>query len=188
MTGFDWVIIIILVISTVLGVIRGFVREALSILSWIVALWLASTFCAQAGEYITQFVAIPAPAFRVAAGFAAIFVITLFVFSLVSYLLTKLLVRDGVKGTDRVLGLGFGFLRAVAIVALLMVAIKGLGLNNSDWWNKSQLISHFQPVAGYLESVLPEEWRSDVSSESSIVPDSEEVLKQNAVQEKTNGV
>jgi len=169
MTGIDLVIAIVLAVSVVIGFMRGFIREALSIVSWIMAIWLALTFCTQAGDFIGQYFSIPAEGFRTAAGFAIVFIGTLFLFSIVSYLITKLLVKDAIKGTDRVLGIGFGVLRAGAIVVAVILVLRGMGMENSDWWQSSVSIGYLEPVANYVEEFLPEQLQSSVNEQESSV-------------------
>ncbi|MFT6409099.1 MAG: membrane protein required for colicin V production, partial [Arenicella sp.] len=119
MGGFDWIIAAIFVVSILVGIFRGFIKESLSLISWILAIWLAFNYCGQAGEFIHQYINIPAPKFREWAGFALVFIATLFIFSVISYIITKIFVRGPIKGVDRVLGLGFGALRGAAIVVAL---------------------------------------------------------------------
>ena len=177
MSGFDWVIIAIFVLSILIGIFRGFIREALSLASWILAFWLALTFCVPAGDYINQFVSIPAEAFRMAAGFAAVFIITLFVFSIVSFLINKLIANKAIKGADRFLGSIFGAIRAVAVIIIIIIFFRGLGLDNNNWWKHSNLIGYFVPAADYFEQLLPQSLRS---SEEEINEQVEEELSESS--------
>ena len=65
----DLVILVVFILSIIVGIFRGFIRDSLSIASWIVAFWLARTYDSEVGDYLTQYVDIPAEAFRIAAGF-----------------------------------------------------------------------------------------------------------------------
>jgi len=167
MGGFDLIIAAIFLISIIVGVMRGFIREALSIVSWIMAIWLGITFCDPAGDFIAQYFSIPADQFRTAAGFALVFISTLFAFSLLSYLISKLLVKGAVKGTDRVLGIGFGLARGGAIVVALFLVARGMGMENSDWWQNSKYLGYFEPAANYVETMLPDGLQSADSAEGS---------------------
>ena len=160
MTGIDLVIIIIFVVSILVGVMRGFIRESLSIASWILAIWLALTFSTQAGDFIGSYFTIPAAGFRAGAGFAVVFIGTLFVFSVISWVITKILVKGPIKGTDRVLGIGFGAVRAAAIVVAIMLVLRGLGMANSEWWQQSSGIAYLEPLANHVEKMLPEQLQS----------------------------
>ena len=155
MTGVDIAILLITLISVVVGIMRGFIRESLSVVSWVVAIWLAITYCKEAGEYLSNYVSISTPALQVALGFASVFVICLLVFALVTFLIHKIIVQDAIKGTDRVLGVFFGVFRAVLIVAGLMVLGRGIDMPSSEWWQSSTLIAHLEPAADILQSLLP---------------------------------
>jgi len=169
MGGFDWIIAAVFLVSIVVGIFRGFVKEALSITSWIVSIWLAFTFCAEAGEFIHQYIRIPTPKFREWAGFALIFVAGLFVFAIISYAITKIFVRGPIKGVDRVLGLGFGAVRAAAIIVALLVVARGFGFDSSDWWQNSKYLSKFEPMMNYVEDLFPEKWQSDSDLPKAII-------------------
>ncbi len=155
MGGFDWIIAAIFLVSILVGIFRGFIKESLSLVSWILAIWLAFNFCNQAGEFIHQYIEIPAPKFREWAGFALVFISTLFVFSVITYIVTKVFVRGPIKGIDRVLGLGFGGVRGAAIVVALLVVAKGFGMESSDWWQNSQHIGKFEPFIETVEELFP---------------------------------
>jgi len=175
MGGFDWVIAAILLVSVVVGVMRGFIKEALSLASWVVALWLGITFCHEAGDFIASYINIPADVFRVSAGFALIFIVTLFVFAIITFVITKLFVHGPIKGTDRVLGIAFGAVRAGAIVVAIILVTRGMGLDNSGWWQNSQYLPRFIPVADYIEPLLPKQLQSKPSEQDSL---EQQVIKQ----------
>lgn len=161
MTAFDLVLLAIFIISTVVGVMRGFVKEALSIISWILAFWLGYTYCVEAGEWLAQFASLGEGKIRNTAGFALVFVGTMFVFAIVSYAITKLLVRGPIKGVDRVLGIATGIVRAIAISAVLMVLMQALGMNTSAFWKESKFVPHLMPAVEFAQKVLPKLWQSD---------------------------
>ncbi len=161
MTAFDLIILAIFVISTVVGVMRGFVKEALSIISWIVAFWLAYTYCVEAGEWLAQFASLGDGTIRNTAGFILLFVVTLFAFAIVSYVITSLIVRGPIKGVDRVLGIATGFVRGVAIAAVLLVLMQALGMNSSGFWKDSRFVPHLMPAVEFMQRVLPRLWQSD---------------------------
>lgn len=168
MSGFDIVIAGIFVISMVVGIMRGLIKEALSIISWIGAIWLAITFKVTAGDWFAQFVNIPNATFRSWLGFALVFVVTLFTFAVVNYLITKLLVRGPIKATDRLLGVLFGGVRAGLIVVALIIVVRGLGMSDADWWNESTLNMYFVPAADIIEPLVFEQLPDSVNDESSI--------------------
>lgn len=156
----DIFIAVIVVISLIVGLVRGFVREVLSIIGWIVSVWIAFSFGNVAGEFIHQYVSLPAEAFRVSAGFIALFILSLFTFSILNWLIMKLLSKAPIKGIDRFLGMIFGLARAVAIIAIVIVIGRGFNMNESSWWQRSVSVGYFNPAANFLEALLPEQLRS----------------------------
>jgi membrane protein required for colicin V production len=172
----DILIAIVVVISLIVGLVRGFVKEVLSIIGWIAAAWLAFTFGSNAGELIHQYVELPAEAFRTSAGFISVFVVSLFVFSVVNWLIAKILSKAPIKGIDRFLGMLFGAVRAVAVIAIVIVIGRGFNMNESAWWQRSVSVAYFNPAADVLESLLPARFQSnppevDANAEPSQMPE-----------------
>ncbi len=168
MSGFDWIIAAIFLISILVGILRGFIKEVLSLTSWILAFWLGNRFCQEAGEFLSGFINIPAEAFRIAAGFALVFIGTLFLFAIISFAISKLFMHGAIKGTDRVLGVVSGAVRAGAIVVAIILVARGLGFDNSQWWNQSKLMPHFMPVANYVEPLLPKKLQSSSDEDEAL--------------------
>jgi membrane protein required for colicin V production len=93
---------------------------------------------------------------RTAAGFVIILLGTLLAGGIVNTILSFILKRSGLNGTDRTLGMVFGFVRGVFIVALMMAAVKMTSLPYQDYEKKSILYSHFDPVVTVISGHLPE--------------------------------
>jgi len=153
MTILDIGIIIIGVISLLVGLMRGFVREVLSVITWVAAIWLGLNYYSMVGEYFKG--TINQELFRNVAGFAAIFFAVLIVCSLISYLVNKLVTKTGIKGTDRVLGSVFGIFRALLIIVLLLLIGRSVNLQENNAWKNSQLVSHFEPIVEIVNDLLP---------------------------------
>ncbi len=149
----DFVIIAIVVISAIIGVVRGFVREAISLGFLIIAFWLGYTYSEQLGELLNGHVA--NPNIRLVVGFFAIFVIVLIIGSFISFLLVKLVHKTGLSGTDRLIGFIFGLLRGILLIALLLLLAKATGFDNTSWYKNSMLIPYFKDLVSWLQSLLP---------------------------------
>ena len=149
----DIAIIIVIVISLLIGVFRGFIREILSLFSWLSALWLAYTYASMGAVYLEPYV--DQPPLRAVAAFAGIFIAALISFSIISYLIYKLLAIAGVSGVDKSLGMLFGLLRGIVIVALLILAAAFMDFTSQPWWQDSLLVNHFIPVTELIRSLLP---------------------------------
>ena len=152
MSVVDIVIIVIVVISLGIGLFRGFIREILSLCSWLGALWLGYFYATMGAAYLEPYVS--QPPLRVVVAFASIFVVALIGFSIVSYLLYRLLSIAGVSGVDRSLGMLFGLVRGFVIVSLLVLAATFMDFTSQPWWTDSLLVQYFNPVTDLIRSLL----------------------------------
>lgn len=141
MGWFDIAIIAIIGLSIVISLIRGFVREALSLAVWVAAFFVASQFYAELAAFFTS---IQDDIVRNGVAVAILFVLTLIVGALVVYLISTLVEKTGLTGTDRLLGAIFGALRGILIVsAILFFADAFTAIAQQNWWQESLLVPHF---------------------------------------------
>jgi membrane protein required for colicin V production len=149
----DYFLLAIITISALLSLWRGFVREALSLASWIVALWVAILFFERLGGWLARWIDTPSISDVVA--FTILFVSTVVLGGLVNLLAGQLVARTGLTATDRALGMVFGIARGVVIVAVLVLLAGLTTLPEDPWWSESLLLRHFQDLALWLRSFLP---------------------------------
>lgn len=143
MTGADIAILSVLIISSLVGVLRGFVKEIFSLLNWLVAIALAYLFRETVGATLPLGEAV-SPLIRSAAGGAIIFLVTLVLGGLLSTLLHRLVKATGLSGTDRTLGVVFGLLRGSIIVLALLIILPSLApVAEQPWWQTSTLVPLF---------------------------------------------
>ena len=143
----DWLIVAILVISSLISLKRGFVKEALSLAIWVFAFIVASGFSPMLAPLLAPYLEVPS--LRQMAAFALLFVSTLIVGGGVNYLLSTLIQATGLSGTDRVLGVVFGLVRGAMIIMVVVIYLPKLVVVDQDlWWQQSTLIPHF---AGFEE-------------------------------------
>ncbi|WP_299693970.1 CvpA family protein [uncultured Vibrio sp.] len=144
MNWLDFVILGVIGFSAVISLVRGFAKEALSLVIWFGAFFIASQYYAKLAVYFTN---IEDEMFRNGAAIAALFVATLVVGALVNYVIGQLVQKTGLSGTDRVLGIVFGALRGVLIISAILFFVDTFtSLNESEWWDNSQLVPHFRMV------------------------------------------
>lgn len=143
----DWAIIAILVLSVLISLTRGFVREALSLATWVAAFFVAVIFGASFSVLLTDY--IDTPSVREMAAYALLFIGTLFVGSILSYLLGALIKATGLSSTDRLFGVVFGLARGVLMVMAILIFLPGLiSIDQDSWWQSSLLIPHFLSFEG----------------------------------------
>jgi membrane protein required for colicin V production len=151
----DYVIIAVILLSSGISIIRGFIKEVLSLLSWIVSFWVALVFHPHLATLLVDYVA--TPSIRLFAAFLALFIVTLILGALINHLISQLVEKTGLTGTDRSLGVIFGALRGVAIVTLLVLLAGTTPMPNDIWWQNSLLLEHFVKLAVWTRDFLPNE-------------------------------
>lgn len=167
MMAFNWLdfaMIGVMGLSGLVGLVRGLVREVLSLVAWGLAIWVGVSFSAQAAAYLEQ--AIPSPTARLAAAFGILFLLTLILAGMIGFLLTRMLETTGLSGIDRLAGLFFGVARGVLIIVVLVFLARETPLPKEAWWRESQLIPLFQSLALWLSSQFPPGFMSRVGAKS----------------------
>jgi len=138
----DWAIIAIMGLSTIISVVRGFVREALSLLIWAVAFLAASVFHLELAIYFENLV--ETPSLRALIAWIVIFFGILMSGSLISFLIWQIIDSTGLSGTDRLLGAIFGAFRGFIVVMAILIILPGLlPVSQDAWWQQSVLIPYF---------------------------------------------
>lgn len=149
----DLIIIGIVVLSLFIGFVRGFIRETLSLASWILAFLVGFLFVDPASNFLEPWVT--APMVRIGLAFLVLFLATLILMSVFSFLVEKLVVSTGLSGTNRLLGSVFGVARGILLVALLLLLGNMFSMTDSEWWQASSLIPQFDPLITWLQSLIP---------------------------------
>lgn len=149
----DYLVIAIIAISAVMGLLRGFIKEAFALVLWIVAVWVATQYSRDVSVLLQSTISYPSA--RIAAGFAILFFATLILGSLISFLLSQLIEKTGLTGSDRLLGMLFGISRGAVLVSLLVMLAGLTPLPEDSWWKQSLLIPPFQALALWLKTHMP---------------------------------
>ncbi len=149
----DWTIIAIVLISCLISLWRGFVREALSLVAWVAATIVALAFHPRLAIVYSQWVETPSIAMLLA--FVSLFVGTLLVGALINKLLGTLISSTGLSSFDRLLGAGFGAVRGLLIVMAIVVMLPMLlPVRQDGWWLQSQLIPRFEVMEGWSRATF----------------------------------
>lgn len=155
MTVVDVVVIFVIFLSALFSLIRGFVKEAISLATWIIAIWLAATFAPKLAAALPN--SIESEAVRQAVGFGVLFVLTLMVGALVNMLVAQVVKKTGLSSADRIFGVAFGILRG-GLIVIVFVVIGGMTpLPEADWWQSSVLLQWFESAAIVIQDYIPDD-------------------------------
>jgi len=148
MVWIDYTIIFIIAFSALISLSRGFVREVLSLVKWGCAFFIAHHFYLYLTVYFTSF---RNELIRNGIAIIVLFITTLIISSIVNSLMSYLVVRTGLSETDRVLGICFGALRGILVVAIILFFVYTFtNFAQSIEWKKSQLIPQFSNIIRWL--------------------------------------
>ena len=149
----DIVIIVVTLASVVAGWFRGFIKEALSIASLLIAIWVAMRLGPAAGGWLGG--TFDSTELLLWAGRLLVFIIVLAVGGVTAWLISKIVHSSGLSEFDRVLGGFFGFARAVLVMGLFVLTGRYAGFDTEIWWLQSEVIPYAEYVADWIIEMSP---------------------------------
>lgn len=158
----DFAIIGIIALSAIIGLARGFIREVLSLAIWVVAVFAAWTFHRPLAEQLTPWLS--TPSVRIGVAFIILVLVVLILGAILGQILSTLIEKTGLTGTDRLLGVVFGAARGALLVAVLVYLAALTPMPDDPWWKESQLIGHFQTLADRMLALIPPEVEAKLKS------------------------
>lgn len=158
MSSVDIFLLLVLLVSVLVGVWRGLVHEVLSVAAWVVAYLLAQWLAPQAAQWLP--LSDTAEPLRYAAGFVVVFVLTLLVVGLVSWLIKQGLEQVGLRPVDRVLGAVFGAVRGVVVLLALALLVNMTPLKGHAAWRGAAGSVWLDAGLRTLKVAVPEKFAS----------------------------
>lgn len=154
LTQVDWLILAVVGASTLLGLWKGFVKEAVSVAGWVAGVVLAFRYSAEVGKMI------PFDALgdlgRTASGAVVIIILALIAFAVMGELL-RLVIQAVTGGIgDRLLGACFGFIRGALIVMAAVFVLSFTSAPTTLSWERSRYIPVAEEWLSKLEPLMPE--------------------------------
>ena len=149
----DLALVALLLLSVILGLVRGFVYEVLSLLGWVAA-WLAAQWLAP--ELAPKLpVGTPDSALNHAVAFAAVFIVALLAWSLLARLLRMAIHATPLSAADRALGATFGVARALVLMLAVTTVVMLTSLAQSAAWRHSHGAAWLNGALTGLKPALP---------------------------------
>ena len=151
----DYFIVGVVVLSALISLMRGFVREAFSLATWILAFWVALAFTGTLDAHLARW--IETPSLRTIVAFSTLFILMLIAGAMINHFASLTVKKTGLTGTDRLLGALFGIARGVVVVAALALLAIVTEFNQDPWWEHSMFIPLVEPLALWMAEFLPED-------------------------------
>lgn len=148
----DYGILALIFVSVLMGIVRGFVREAMSLVTWVVALVVGVLYCQPVAALFTS---ITMEGVRLLLAFVLLALITLIIGGIVSYFLARLIHFTGFNITDKIIGILFGLARGMVVVSLMVMLGEATPMKNDVLWKESKLVPRFQPMSQWMKDKLP---------------------------------
>lgn len=152
MNGADYFVLCILLVSVGIGVVRGFVREAIGLVAWVLAIWLAWHH----SEFLYPWLGghLQTPEMKAWAARAIVFTLVVLLGDLIGFIAARIAHKAaGLSLVDRFLGFVFGLVRGVVIVGLLALLCVRLGLDQEPWWQAAKLHTYVEYVGETVEGI-----------------------------------
>lgn len=153
----DWCFLVVLAVSMVIGIWRGFTREVFGLATWVLAIVAALLLGPATAGYLESYLSMPSV--RLAVGYGLVFFAGLVMGSLITGLISTLVRKSPLSGVDRAIGGGFGLIRGVLIGVILVWLVGFTPARQDPWWHDSFFIGKLQWLADGLVQFAPDEWR-----------------------------
>jgi membrane protein required for colicin V production len=150
MTAFDYAVLTIIGLSVIFSVMRGMVKEVLSILGWVAAFYVGRTYTRQLLPLMPS--DIPIESLRILAAFLVLFLATLLLSTLLAIAISTVFKKIGLGWLDRLLGAFFGMFRGLLIICILVFLAGLTELPKDTRWKNAMFSS---PIEALVISMLP---------------------------------
>ena len=156
MTVLDYIILGLLACSAIAGLVRGFLREICSLLTWVLAVWVAWKYGHLVEPYLSG--TLRDPLVRAWAARVPLFLGVLLAGAAIGALLNYVARLSLFSGMDRLLGLLLGVVRGLVILGIGAMICHAVRVDGESWWRTSRLVPYVESVANVLRSVVGEAW------------------------------
>jgi membrane protein required for colicin V production len=152
-TEFDFVVLAILLVSSLVGLLRGLLKEILALLAYgvaiVVTLWWGATVYGWLMPWIKSAL------LRMGVAYATVFFLALLGMGLLNMGLSTLIQKSGMSSMDHGMGAMFGFIRGLLIVFLLVEVAGYTPLPQEPWWRHAMFSHGTVEAIKYSKAWLP---------------------------------
>jgi membrane protein required for colicin V production len=153
LSAYDWIALLVLILSMAVGLLRGVVREVASIAAWLGALLAARQWSEPLAVHFEH--SIENGALRLALAFIVVFVVALILIGLIGQWLAQAIRKVGLRPLDRVLGALFGVVRGGLILLVLVLLAAATGVNEQRDWKHAVSTAWMERMAARALPILP---------------------------------
>ena len=154
MNSTDYLVILAIVLSSVIGAMRGFLREAVALGAWLVALFFAWHFSDLIEPHLGGLMS--DSAVRPWAARVILVALVLLLGAGIGATLGHFVRLSIFSGMDRLLGLLFGLLRGFVLLGVFVIVCQLVHLQGEPWWRESRLIPYGESIANGLRVLVGE--------------------------------
>jgi membrane protein required for colicin V production len=154
MKSADYWVVAIVLLSAIVGLMRGFLRELVAVATWLLGLFIAWHFGPLLAPHLDGLLA--DEQIRPWAARAILLLGMLFVGSIAGVFIGHFFRLKMFIGTDRFLGFTCGLLRAGIVLAVVVIVCQLLRLDGAVWWHESVLIPYVEHIADGLRTLVGE--------------------------------
>lgn len=148
MTWIDGLLIVIVALSTILGVVRGFFREVASFVIWVIA-FFAAYFFSDSFTFLAYITSSQAAQMLIA--FIVVLLIVLIIGFFIIRIISKMITQSGLSPLNRVLGAVFGLLRGFVLVLAIIYIIDLTSVASHPLWQGSVTVQAGQMAIGQMQ-------------------------------------
>jgi len=156
MNAFDLLLLAVVISFAVIGALRGLVREVLSLMTWVLACFIAWIFSGSVqGLFKGTFAN---PEIRLVVGFALLFIVVFVIGTVASHIIHKILLSRRVFHIPNlILGGAMGVARGVVVIVLAFLLAGITSIPQRPWWREAMFAPVFQKLAVYTARLLPQD-------------------------------
>lgn len=154
LAAFDWIALLVLLASLIMGLWRGLLYELLVLLGWASAFIGASVLGPPLGHLLPIMGEVPDSLPRLV-GMTLVFIAAVFAGNFVAWRMRRLVSANGMRPADSTLGGCFGLLRGVAVLLLVATLVRQTPVQNAPWWQESAALHWLDMAMTSLAPILP---------------------------------